>query len=163
MELISFDMQYGDCCLQMVFDFFTYHQELLETPKDKRFSRKDAESVLQKWSKKKEFQLIFEEDILGFCLFKEEDDVLWIEDIYIREEYRGKGYGKRLMEVIDQKVLEEGKDSLFVNVIPRNTSAISFYRACGFTNLNMIELRKNYDPQQNKDKKVTLLGLEYYY
>lgn len=55
---------------------------------------------------------------------------------------------------------EKGVISLFVNVIPRNTSAMKFYLDCGFDHLNMIELRKNYDERRNKTEEIEVLGLK---
>lgn len=53
---------------------------------------------------------------------------------------------------------EKGIITIFVDVIPRNTSAIKFYLECGFDHLNMIQLRKNYDERLNKSDEIEILG-----
>lgn len=69
----------------------------------------------------------------------------WLEDIFILEQYRGNGIGKFAMRKLDELMVEKKVVAMFVDVIPRNTSAIKLYRECGFDHLNLIQLRKNYD------------------
>ncbi|MDO7205796.1 GNAT family N-acetyltransferase [Paraclostridium bifermentans] len=77
-------------------------------------------------------------------------NVAWLEDLFIIEGYRNKGIGKIAMQKLDELMIEKGVVSMFVDVIPRNTSAIRLYRECGFDHLNIIQLRKNYDERLNK-------------
>ena len=65
-------------------------------------------------------------------------NVAWLEDLYIMEDYRGKGIGKIAMSKLDELMIEKGVVSMFVDVIPRNTNAFKFYRKCGFDHLNLI-------------------------
>lgn len=51
--------------------------------------------------------------------------------------------------------------SMFVDVVPRNTSAIKLYRECGFDHLNIIQLRKNYDETLNKEDNIEILGFNF--
>ncbi len=61
---------------------------------------------------------------------------LFLEDIYIRHEYRGKGIGKALFERL--AVIAQGQDcvSIMFNVLDWNTSAINLYRNLGATFLD---------------------------
>ena len=56
---------------------------------------------------------------------------LYIEDIYVREEYRGHGYGKRLMEHLARLAVERGCKSMSWSVLEWNKPAIDFYMALG--------------------------------
>lgn len=65
---------------------------------------------------------------------------IWIEDIYIKTEYRGKGIGQEVLDHIAQK---------FDNAIIRleaeeeNKRAVHVYEKCGFTVLPYMEMIKH--------------------
>ena len=64
---------------------------------------------------------------------------IWIEDIYVKDGYRGKGLGKRLMEFI----LERFTDCIFrLEAESENEKAIALYEKLGFTDLPYRELKK---------------------
>ena len=64
---------------------------------------------------------------------------IWIEDLYIKEEYRGLGLGKMLMEFIAKKYT----DCIFrLEVEEENERAVKLYRKCGFTVLPYLEMKK---------------------
>jgi ribosomal protein S18 acetylase RimI-like enzyme len=65
------------------------------------------------------------------------------------------------MALLDELMREKAIITMFVDVIPRNTSAIKLYRECGFDHLNMIQLRKNYDERLNKEEDVEVLGFQF--
>ena len=50
---------------------------------------------------------------------------------------------------------------MFVDVIPRNASAIKLYKECGIDHLNMIQLRKNYDKTLDKNEHIEVLGFDF--
>ena len=56
---------------------------------------------------------------------------LFIEDIYVRDEVRSKGIGKRLMAEIAAIALREGLAALRWEVLDWNQSAIDFYKRLG--------------------------------
>ncbi len=64
---------------------------------------------------------------------------IWIEDLYIKEQYRGLGIGKKVMEFITQK----HTDCIFrLEVETENEKAIKLYEKCGFTVLPYMEMKK---------------------
>ncbi|MBQ8768404.1 MAG: GNAT family N-acetyltransferase [Oscillospiraceae bacterium] len=64
---------------------------------------------------------------------------IWIEDIYIKEEFRGLGIGKEFFGFITKKY--EG--CLFrLEVEEENTRAVELYEKCGFTELPYMEMKK---------------------
>lgn len=69
-------------------------------------------------------------------------DVLFVDDLAVKEEYRGQGIGTRLLEAARNKVREEHLDGLELQVNARNTAARKMYEAFGFTeksiNLELI-------------------------
>ena len=56
---------------------------------------------------------------------------LFLEDIYVRPEARGRGVGKALLRALAQRCLREGLARLDWAVLDWNTSAIGFYQAQG--------------------------------
>ena len=64
---------------------------------------------------------------------------IWIEDLYIRDAYRGQGLGKRLMD----EVMARYTDCIFrLEVEDENKRAIALYEKCGFTVLPYREMKK---------------------
>ncbi len=64
---------------------------------------------------------------------------IWIEDLYIKEEYRGLGLGNMLMDFITQKYT----DCIFrLEVEEENERAVKLYKKCGFTVLPYMEMKK---------------------
>ena len=64
---------------------------------------------------------------------------IWIEDLYIKEQYRGLGIGKKVMEFITKK----HNDCIFrLEVEAENESAVKLYEKCGFTVLPYMEMKK---------------------
>lgn len=64
---------------------------------------------------------------------------IWIEDIYIKPEYRGKGIGSQFLVYIEQKY----RDSILrLEVEEDNTVAVHVYKKSGFDVLPYMEMKK---------------------
>lgn len=79
---------------------------------------------------------------LGYIWFKideENKDVVFLNDIIIFKEYRGKGYGKKTMKLLEKKVKELNCKKIQLHVFGHNKVAISLYKKLNFkiTNLKM--------------------------
>lgn len=106
--------------------------------------------------------IFLDNELVGFFYVRfGGQNVAWLEDLFIIEAYRNKGIGKIAMQKLDELMIERGVVSMFVDVIPRNTSAIKLYRECGFDHLNIIQLRKNYDERLNKKDDIEILGFNF--
>lgn len=63
----------------------------------------------------------------------------WIEDLYIKDQYRGLGLGKTFFDFITKKYT----DCIFrLEVEEENQRAIRLYKKCGFTVLPYMEMKK---------------------
>ena len=60
----------------------------------------------------------------------------WISLIYLREDYRGKGYGIQLLARAIKKYTNLGRMALRLHVAEENAAAMRFYKSCGFTVLS---------------------------
>ncbi len=64
---------------------------------------------------------------------------IWIEDLYIKDEYRGQGIGTNFLQFIE----EQYPDSVYrLEVEAENERAVKVYRACGFEVLPYMEMKK---------------------
>ena len=64
---------------------------------------------------------------------------IWIEDIYLKEEYRGKGVGSRFFSFLD----ESYPDVLFrLEAEEENERAIHVYKKSGFEVMPYLEMKK---------------------
>ncbi len=64
---------------------------------------------------------------------------IWVEDIYVKEEYRGLGIGKRFLNYVREKY----PDSLIhLEVEAENERAVSLYKKCGYEILPYMEMKR---------------------
>ena len=64
---------------------------------------------------------------------------IWIEDLYIKSEFRGLGIGSRFLGFIEEKY----PNSIFrLEAEAENERALHVYKKCGFEVLPYIELKK---------------------
>lgn len=54
---------------------------------------------------------------------------IWLEDLFVREKYRGKGYGQRLIQELAKEVVEMKGGRLEWCVLKWNTPSIGFYES----------------------------------
>ena len=82
--------------------------------------------------------------LLGYIVCRIDDNCLWVEQLYVREEQRRKGLASLLFDKAEELAAEMGEDTVYNFVHPNNEGVISFLRAKGYTVLNLIEVRKPY-------------------
>lgn len=56
---------------------------------------------------------------------------LWLEDLYVKPEFRGQGYGRKLLLHVGRIAHERGCGRLEWAVLDWNTPAIEFYKSLG--------------------------------
>lgn len=148
---------------KMITGLMNYHRKLNNAPKEYWQTDEQSRETLNEWRKQGEVYNIFLDDNpVGFFYVRlGGQNVVWLEDLFILEEYRSNGIGKLAMQKLDELMINRGVVSMFVDVIPRNTSAIKLYKECGFDHLNIIQLRKNYDKRLNKEDDIEILGFNF--
>jgi len=73
-------------------------------------------------------------EVVGFITARKEDwnNSFYIEKLYVKEEYRNKGYGKKLLLELIKNVRKLKSRIIFLDLNPKNKKAISFYNRNGF-------------------------------
>ena len=56
---------------------------------------------------------------------------IYLEDLFIRPEYRGRGYGKRMLQELAKGTKKIGGQRLEWSVLKWNEPSIKFYKAIG--------------------------------
>lgn len=70
-------------------------------------------------------------------------EILWIEDIYLRPEFRGKGLAKEFFAFAESSFPSACR--LRLEVEKSNLSAVALYRRLGFTELDYMQMIKDLD------------------
>ena len=100
-----------------------------------------TEALLQEWIfEKRKAEVIFALEggkETGFALFFHNFSTflgragIYLEDLFVLPEYRGKGYGKGLIQTLAHIAVERGCGRLEWWCLDWNTSSIEFYRSLG--------------------------------
>lgn len=87
---------------------------------------------------------------VGYLVCRIEDEVLWVEHLFVSHGYRRKGIASLLFQKAEEIGESMGQETVFNYVHPNNDRMIAFLRSKGYTVLNLIEIRKPY-----KDEKTS--------
>ncbi|WP_297129006.1 GNAT family N-acetyltransferase [Thermococcus sp.] len=100
--------------------------------------------------------LAFEGDrAAGFIRVSSREDSFWIEELYVRPEFRGKGIGKALVKRAEEEVLK-WDIALYLFVLPQDKDAITFWKKLGYDMINTIELVKDLEPTARSEILILL-------
>ena len=87
-----------------------------------------------------------EKDICGYAMIAKSFSTefgkpcIWIEDLYLKDNYRGLGMGKLFFDFITEKYT----DCIFrLEVEKENERAVRLYEKCGFSELPYMEMKKS--------------------
>ena len=100
-----------------------------------------TEALLREWLfEKKKAEVLFVlhgREEVGFALFFHNFSTflgragIYLEDLYVRPEYRGQGYGKALLQELARIAVERGCGRLEWWCLDWNRDSIAFYRSMG--------------------------------
>lgn len=105
-----------------------------------------TEAILEEWlfeKKKAEVLLpVLEGTVIGYALFFHNFSTflgragIYLEDLYIKPEYRGNGYGKALLSRLAGITVERGCGRLEWSCLDWNQPSIDFYRSLGAVSMD---------------------------
>lgn len=113
-----------------------------EMPEAVKYSKESLEDWLFNRKKGEAIFVLEEDKEVGFCLFYETlpgyigRGGLYVEDLYVYPEYRGKGYGKALLKKMAKIALERDCGRLEWLCLKWNKNSIQFYKGMGATEMD---------------------------
>lgn len=79
---------------------------------------------------------------IGCVWLAARDKDVFIYDLYLDQNQRGKGLGAQMMQLIDEQVKQLGFDAIRLHVFGHNKVAIKLYQSAGYTVTNMHMMKK---------------------
>lgn len=150
MDIIRLNESYADAAAPLVAGFRTALRSYrgIESAPDVEAGKEEFLELLD--TGYPVFAALENGEMIGYVACRIEKPVLWVEQIYVRDDSRRKGAASRLFEKAEEIAASMGEDTVFNFVHPNNEGMIGFLRSKGYTVLNMIEIRKPY-----KGEKLT--------
>lgn len=99
------------------------------------------------------FAAVVDGNYAGYVVCRIDSEVVWVESIFVKEEYRRLGIATALHSKAEEIAGSYGDDTVYNYVHPNNHRMIEFLRKRGYTVLNLIEIRK---PYQNEKLTQTI-------
>ena len=137
-----------DLYIEMAEEF--YHSDAVLHPIPRAHFEKTAEEALKSGTYAEIYLLEYEGKTAGYGLtartFSQEagGQVLWIEELYIREAFRSRGLGREFFSYLEEN--NKGVLSrLRLEVEADNTRAISLYERMGYEVLDYVQMIKDFE------------------
>ena len=70
----------------------------------------------------------------------------WINYLAVSPQHQRKGYGREIMEFVEQRIQQKGCPKINLQIRGSNTQAAAFYQAIGYDIENAIGLGKRLEP-----------------
>lgn len=131
--------------LEMAGEF--YHSDAVLHPVPDSYLEKTAEEALASDAYVQIYLIEYEGEAAGYALtaktFSQEAGgyVIWIEELYIREQYRSKGLGREFFQYLEENK-GEGTARLRLEVEEDNKRAVSLYERLGYRVLDYVQMIK---------------------
>lgn len=157
--------EYRQETMKRIAQFFGFHIGLSKNEAITGIDAQTAEEDLKSWlSDDSELYLIFVEDTsVGFLrIGYRGDNVAWIEDIFVDEEYRKQGIATKSIRQAEKLVARNPRyTAVCMDVVPRNKSALRLYHQLGYDRLSMITIRKELEDTQSDAVYESILGCDF--
>ncbi|WP_148881922.1 GNAT family N-acetyltransferase [Thermococcus aciditolerans] len=156
MEIVRLDEEHLPDFQELYIEFF---RELRGKqgwkPDEEESYRKEAESYFRRGDV---IFLAYEREPAGFIRLSSREGCFWIEELFVRPEFRGRSIGRALVERAEEEV-KEHDDALYLYVLPQDKDAVAFWKRLGYGTINTIELVKDLKPSgRTAFHAVELLG-----
>jgi len=79
------------------------------------------------------FMVLGNEEILGYLALKADGNQLLLSKLYLKKEFRGRGYFNKMLSFAEKIAKEKGLNSLYLAVNKHNDNAIAVYLKKGFS------------------------------
>jgi ribosomal protein S18 acetylase RimI-like enzyme len=82
------------------------------------------------------YLILSEQTVVGYCLFRDDIDYIYIRQLYVKDEYRKQGYGRQCLEEL--KKTEWKNRKLRIEVMSHNSNGIAFWKRVGFVDYCIV-------------------------
>ena len=137
-ELKLYENAYKEAMLEDIAAFWSTHYQTV-TPAQ-------AAGNIEEWtSEGHALYAIFSNGLeVGFLHMGSRGDACdWLEEVFVREDFRRQGIGSTAIEAAWAMLREKGLETMYLEVFPANEGAIRLYHRLGFTNLNTLTLNRS--------------------
>ena len=100
--------------------------------------------------------LEIDEVVIGYAILMMVLDEAHLLNISVSSAWKGKGWGRHLLNHMMQVGREKGGLNMFLEVRPSNVTAITLYESIGF---NEMGVRPGYYPSHNGRENAVLMGV----
>ena len=108
------------------------------------------------------YAAVVDGEYAGYVVCRVDDGVVWVESLFVGEEYRRCGIASALHSKAEELAASYGDNTVYNYVHPNNHRMIAFLRQRGYTVLNLIEIRKAY-PGETLTQKILVGEHEFDY
>lgn len=161
-KLLPYTDKYENIAVNYIISFFGFHSSLNGKTESPEYIQAKENIVI--WTSKAHELYIIEniDNPVGFIhIWYKDGNVAWIEDVFIDEAYRGKGIGSQAINAAEEIIKhKDGYNAVCIDVVPKNTNALSLYHKLGYDTLSMITLRKEFINNYREDI-ADVLGYKY--
>ena len=95
--------------------------------------------------------------LAGYIVARMGADELHINNVAVREDYRGRGIGRRLLNSILEEAKRSGANAAYLELRAGNSPALALYKKCGF---RVTSRRKSYYSDPIEDALVMTINLD---
>lgn len=74
----------------------------------------------------------------------------WVNYLAVHPDFQGLGYGRALMDAVEEKLLAVGCPKINLQVRESNSGVIQFYETIGYKNDHVVSLGKRLIPDQTE-------------
>lgn len=146
----------ADACA-LIAGFWKDHNDYEQTGEE-------ALNNLHEWTQKEHLFLMirYEDQNIGFVhLGSRGANTDWLEDFYIKAQYRRQGIGTKVIHMVEEMV-RTWSDSMYIEASSRNKDAIRLYHSLGYDVLNTITIRKDFHPEDFETlSRETVEGMDF--
>jgi len=118
-------------------------------------------NIIAEWEKFNDYAVMYlAEDngkLVACAALKDDGEGIGkLKRMYILENYRGKGLGKKLFNKILEKAKDKKMKILRISTVPEMKGAITFYKKHGFKMMNNVNVEQKFPELKHEDVKDTI-------
>lgn len=146
--------------LQMVFEMLIIMNKLNQSEKIVMMSEAVREANGYFTENRRVFVYKIKNKMVGYSVLKIEDQVCWLDWLYVDPDYQGKNIASKLFDHVEEISLKLGNDQLYIWVHPDNHRMLKFLKKKGYDVLNLIEVKKK---KPSTSRSISIMGNELRY